>query len=124
MAKQKSKTNIEPNNYLIYKDIKPESKFSVLVAMVKMGLLLLGIAGIAMDFFREDGILKKLLGKLFESTASMMMIPVIILVLWFLNRWISSASKSETKKSGDLPMYVMMLVGAYYLFRLLTKGSF
>ena len=124
MAKQKSKTNIEPNKYLIYKDIKPESKFSVLVAMVKMGLLLLGIAGIAMDFFREDGILKKLLGKLFESTASMMMIPVIILVLWFLNRWISSASKSETKKSGDLPMYVMMLVGAYYLFRLLTKGSF
>ena len=124
MAKQKSKTNIEPNKYLIYKDIKPESKFSVLVAMVKMGLLLLGIAGIAMDFFREDGILKKLLGKLFESTASMMMIPVIILVLWFLNRWISSECKSETKKSGDLPMYVMMLVGAYYLFRLLTKGSF
>ena len=55
MAKQKSKTNIEPNKYLIYKDIKPESKFSVLVAMVKMGLLLLGIAGIAMDFFREKG---------------------------------------------------------------------
>jgi len=65
-----------------------------------------------------------MLGKLFESTTSMMMIPVIIFVLWLLNRWMSSASKSETKKSGDVPMYVMMLIGAYYLFRLITTGSF
>lgn len=36
----------------------------------------------------------------------------------------SSGSKSETKKSGDVPMYVMMLIGAYYLFRLITTGSF
>jgi len=54
----------------------------------------------------------------------MMMIPVIIFVLWLLNRWMSSGSKSETKKSGDVPMYVMMLIGAYYLFRLITTGSF
>jgi membrane protein insertase Oxa1/YidC/SpoIIIJ len=123
MAKQKPKDKIDPNKYLQNKDINPESKLSVLAAMVRMGLMLLGIAGIATEFFNDDGVLKKVLGKLFESSTSMMMIPVIVFVLWLLNRWMSSASKSETKKSGDVPMYVMMLVGAYYLFRLVTTGS-
>jgi membrane protein insertase Oxa1/YidC/SpoIIIJ len=123
MAKQKPKDKIDPNKYLQNKDINPESKLSVFAAMVRMGLMLLGIVGIATEFFNDDGVLKKVLGKLFESSTSMMMIPVIVFVLWLLNRWMSSASKSETKKSGDVPMYVMMLVGAYYLFRLVTTGS-
>ena len=122
MAKQNEK--VDPNKYLKNKDIQPESKFSVFLATLRMGLMLIGIAGIAMEFFKEGGWLKTLLGKLFESKASMMMIPVIIFVLWLLNRWMSSGSLSETKKSGDLPMYVMMFVGAIYLFRLITKGSF
>lgn len=124
MAKQKPNDKIDPNKYLKNKDIQAESKLSVLAAIGRMSLMLLGIVGIAMEFFSDDGILKKILGKLFESTTSMMMIPVIIFVLWLLNRWMSSSSKSETKKSGDVPMYVMMLVGAYYLFRLITTGSF
>jgi membrane protein insertase Oxa1/YidC/SpoIIIJ len=124
MAKQKPNDKTDPNKYLKNKDIQAESKLSVLAAMGRMGLMLFGIAGIAMEFFKDDGVLKKILGKLFESTTSMMMIPVIIFVLWLLNRWMSSSSKSETKKSGDIPMYVMMLIGAYYLFRLATTGSF
>jgi len=124
MAKQKQNNKIDPNKYLKNKDIQPESKFSVLAAMGRMGLMLLGIVGIAMEFFSDDGILKRILGKVFESTTSMMMIPVIIFVLWLLNRWMSSSNKSETKKSGDVPMYIMMLIGAYYLFRLITTGSF
>ena len=74
--------------------------------------------------FREDGWLKTGLAKLFESTTSMMLIPVIIFALWLLNRWITSPNKSETSKSGDLPMYLMMATGTYYLFRLITTGSF
>lgn len=117
MAKQ------DPNKYLKNKDIKPESKASVLGAVVRMGLMLVGIIGLALELFREDGWISTLLSKLFESTTSMLMIPVIILALWLLNRWISSPNKSETKKSGDLPMYFMMAVGVFYLFRLYTTGS-
>lgn len=117
MAKQ------DPNKYLKNKDIKPESKTSVLAATVRMGLMLVGIIGLALELFREDGWISTLLGKLFESTTSMLMIPVIILALWLLNRWVSSPNKSETKKSGDLPMYFMMAVGVFYLFRLYTTGS-
>ena len=53
----------------------------------------------------------------------MMFIPVIMLVLWLLNRWFSAPAKNETKKSGNLPMFLMMAAGAYYLFRLVTTGG-
>lgn len=124
MANQKPNAKTDPNKYIKNKDIQPESKLSVAAAIGRMGLMLIGIAGVAVEFFKDDGVLKEILGKLFESTSSMMMIPVIVLVLWLLNRWMSSGNASETKKSGDMPMYLMMLIGAYYLFRLITTGSF
>lgn len=115
--------NVDPNKYLKNKDIKAESKFSVLIAILRMGLMLTGIIGIALEMFRENGWLSKMLGKLFESTTTMMFIPLIIFIIWLVNRWISSPNKSATKKSGDVPMYIMMGVGAYYLFRLYSTGS-
>ena len=104
--------NIDPNKYRKNKDIKPESVLSNIAAIGRMGLMLIGITGIAMELFRDDGWLKNALSKLFESTTSMMFIPVIIFVMWLLNRWMTSPNKSETSKSGDLPMYAMMAVGA------------
>jgi hypothetical protein len=36
----------------------------------------------------------------------------------------TSPNKAETSRSGDLPMYLMMGAGGYYLFRLITTGGF
>lgn len=116
--------NIDPNKYSKNNNINPESNLGSAFAFGRMALMLVGIIGLALELFRDDGWLQKVLAKLFESTTTMMFIPVIIFVLWLLNRWMSSASKSETKKSGDVPMYIMMAVGAYYVFRLVTTGSF
>ena len=124
MANQKPGKKVDPNRYSKNIDIQAESKMGTLAAVVRMGLMLIGIAGLAMELFRDDGWLKKGLAKLFESTTSMMFIPVIIFVLWLLNRWMSSGNKGETRKSGELPMYAMMAAGAYYLFMLVTTGGF
>lgn len=115
--------NKDPNKYAKNKDIKPESLLSNIVAGGKLALMLLGIVGIALEFFKDDGWLKVIWGKIFQSTTSMISIPIIILVLWLLNRWMSGTGKDETAKSGDLPMYVMIAVGVYYLFRLVTTGA-
>jgi hypothetical protein len=115
--------NIDPNKYAKNKDINPESKLSVLFAVVKMGLMLVGIAGLALELFQENGLFSRLMSKLFESTSTMMLIPVIIFAIWLLNRWFSSPNKSEVKRSGDYPMYLMMAIGAYYLFKIITSGS-
>lgn len=116
--------SVDPNKYSKNKDIKPETAMSGILAALKMGLMILGLIGIAIEIFREDGWLKTLLAKLFESTTTMLFIPVIIFVLWLLNRMMSSNQKGEVNKSGDLPMYIMMGIGAYYLFRLITTGGF
>jgi hypothetical protein len=115
---------MDPNKYSKNKDIKPETAMSSVIAAAKMGLLILGLVGIAIELFKEDGWLKTLIAKLFQSTTTMLFIPVIIFVLWLLNRMMSSNKKGEVNKSGDLPMYIMMGVGAYYLFKLITTGSF
>lgn len=86
--------------------------------------MLIGIIGLAMEPFRDDSWLKTTLAKLFASTTSMMFIPVIIFVLWLLNRWMTSPNKPETSRSGDFPMYLMMAAGAYYQFKLITTGAF
>lgn len=53
-----------------------------------------------------------------------MLIPVIIVVGWLFNHFISSSAKGEKKKTGDIPMYAMMLIGAYYVYRLVATGGF
>ena len=116
--------SVDPNKYSKNKDIKPETALSGILAALKMGLLILGLIGLAIELFKEDGWLKTLLAKLFESTTTMLFIPVIIFALWLLNRMMSSNKKGEVNKSGDLPMYIMMGIGAYYLFRIVTTGGF
>lgn len=113
----------DPNKYAKNKDIKPDSLLGNLAAIGKMLLMIVGIIGIALEFFKSDGVLSTILSKLFQSTTTMLFIPVIIFVLWLLNRMMSSNKKGETNKSGDLPMYIMMAIGAFYLFRLITTGS-
>jgi membrane protein insertase Oxa1/YidC/SpoIIIJ len=116
--------NIDPNKYSKNKDIKPDSPLANIVAIGKLLLIFLGLIGIAFEFFKPDGWLKTLFTKLFESSTNMMLIPLIILVLWVLNRWMTAPSKSETNKSGDLPMYIMMALGTFYLFKLISTGAF
>jgi len=115
---------IDPNKYSKNADINPESKFSVLLAVVRMVLMGIGLIGVSLELFREGGWLSKLMGKVFESTTTMLLIPVILLALWLLNRWLSTPNKSETKKSGDIPMYIMIAIGIYYIYRIFTTGSF
>lgn len=114
---------MDPNKYSKNADLKPDSTFDTIKSVVSMILMVLGIAGLSIDMFREGGLLGKLVDTVFRSTTSMLLIPLIIGVLWLINRMISSADKGGTKKSGNLPMFLMVLVGAYYAFRLATTGG-
>lgn len=114
----------DPNKYSKNSDIEADTPLKTIMSFGGMVLLLIGLIGIAMEFFKDEGWLKSALGWLFESTTRMMFIPVIIFVLWLLNRWMSSAAIGEKKKSGDLPMYIMMALGAFYVFRIVSTGGF
>ena len=114
----------EPNKYAKNADIKADTPLKTVLSVVGMGLMVLGLFGIAVDFFKDDGVFKSALSWLFDSTEHMLLIPVIALVLWFLNKMMSSTNPNESKKSGNIPMYAMMLVGVFYIYRFITTGGF
>ncbi|MDZ4098199.1 MAG: hypothetical protein U1E13_05795, partial [Methylophilaceae bacterium] len=88
-----------------------------------VGLMLVGIIGIAVEMFREDGLLKRWLKSLFSSTEGLMTAVAIAVVAYFFWRWLNAAPDGKASKRGDIPMYAMMAVGAFFLFRLFTTGS-
>ncbi len=114
----------DTNKYSKNANINPESHLSSILAMLRMALMLIGIFGITFELFRENGWLSKLLGGIIDSTANMLLIVVALLGLWLLNRMLSSPNKSETKKIGDMPMYIMMAIGVFYIYRIFTSGGF
>ncbi|MEE9331001.1 MAG: hypothetical protein V3U89_02115 [Methylophilaceae bacterium] len=113
---------MDPNKYKKNADIRADTLLQNVVSTVSMLLMVAGIIGIALEFFKDDGWLSKSFAYLFQSTTTMMLIPLIALALWLLNRWISTPSKNETKKSGNVPMYLMMAAGAYTIFQYATGG--
>jgi membrane protein insertase Oxa1/YidC/SpoIIIJ len=105
------------------RDIKPDTLFHTLSAVGRMGLALLGIIGIAFDFFRDNGWLQKMLNKILDSSLGLTSIPLIIGALYLLNRWVSSSADGKATSRGDLLLYIMMAIGAFFLYRLITTGS-
>jgi hypothetical protein len=114
---------MDPNKYLKNANIRPESLSRTILSITFFSLMIIGIIGVALDAFRDDGLIGKTLLFFTRSTQTMLLIPVILLGLWLLNRMISTPNKNETKKSGNLPMYIMMLLGVYYVFRFISTGG-
>lgn len=106
------------------KNIKPESLFETIMATFRMGLCLLGIIGLSVETFRDDGWLKRALGKLFTSDTALVAIPLIFIGLFLVNRLMSAPTDDKNKWIGDLPLYLMMGIGAFFLFKLATTGGF
>lgn len=102
---------------------KPDSLITTLAAVGRFGLMLLGIIGISVEIFRDDGWLKQLIGKAFASPGTLLLIPLAIGALYVLDKVITNAAGTASKK-GDIPLYIMMAIGAFFLFRLITTGSF
>ena len=113
----------EPNKYAKNANIKADTPLKTIVSAVGLILMLIGLAGIGLDFFKEGGWVKTAIAWLFESTTRMLIIPVIIFALWLVNRMMSSTNPNESKKSGNIPMYIMMAVGAFYIYRFIATGE-
>lgn len=101
----------------------PDSLVDTLLAVGRFGLMLLGIIGISVEIFRDNGWLKQLIGKAFASPGTLLLIPLAIGALYLLDKAITNAAGTASKK-GDIPLYIMMAIGAFFLFRLITTGSF
>jgi membrane protein insertase Oxa1/YidC/SpoIIIJ len=114
----------EPNKYAKNADIKADTLAKTLMSVAGMTLLVIGLLGIAMEFFKDDGVLGSIWDWLWEDTSHLFAIPAVAVALWLFNSYLTSSAKGEKKKSGDIPMYIMMAIGAFYVFRFVTTGGF
>lgn len=114
---------MDPNKYSKNADIKADSPMQNVVSVVSFLLVIAGLVGLAMEFFKEDGWVRSLFSYLFQSTNHMLLIPLIGFVLWLLNKFISAPANGGTKKSGNLPMYIMMALGVYTVYQYTLGGG-
>ena len=114
----------EPNKYAKNKDIEADTLLKTLSSFGGILLVIIGLVGIAMEFFKENGFIGRIWDWLWSDTSHLIAVPVVFAALWLFNNFLSSSSKGEKKKAGDIPMYIMMAIGAYYVFQLVTTGGF
>jgi hypothetical protein len=113
----------DPNKYAKNANIKADTLQKTVLSVAGIGLMMLGLIGLALEFFKEDGTLGAIWDWLWDDTTHLIAIPAVIFVLWLFNNWITSSAKGEIKKAGNTPMYIMMAIGAYYLYRFISTGG-
>lgn len=103
---------------------KPDSLLATLVAIGRLGLVLTGLIGVSVVVFRDNGLLNQLLDNMFSSSAWIIGILIAAVIIFYINRWLTAPRAKKMHSRGDLPLYLMMGIGAFFLFRLLTTGGF
>jgi len=106
------------------KEIRPDSITATLLAVGEISLVLIGLVGLSVEVFRDQGWFKQLIDKMLYSPMGLLFIPVAVLFVFLLNRWMLSPAAGKESGRGNLPLYALMAVGAYYLFKLISRGSF
>lgn len=104
-------------------DIEADTPIKTIISTAKFGLVLLGMVGISVEFFRDDGWLKTFINKMLNSSLGAWWFLVIAIFLFILNRIITDNTTGKASKRGNLPFHVMMLIGAFFLYRLLVDGE-
>jgi hypothetical protein len=85
---------------------------------------MIGLIGISVQFFRDNGWLKQIVAKMANSPIGLFSFPLLFILLFIINKWLSGKTDGKASERGNLPMYLMMTIGAYFLFNIISKGSF
>lgn len=104
---------------------KPDSLISLLWAVVQFFLLLCGLIGLSVQLFREKGWLHQALRGLMnaESTTLVVTLPVALLVFLAVKSWLTSQDREKSSLAADAMLYVMMAVGAWFIYSYLANGD-
>ena len=105
---------------------KPESLMNILKAGAMFVLVVLGIIGVAVSVFSEGGWLGMFFDKLTNFEADLLVIvPLVLVFLYVVKVWFEKTTgKSSAEVMGNMALFIMMGFGLFFLYRLLTLGSF
>lgn len=102
---------------------KPDTLLATLLAVGRFSLVIVGLIGISVHIFRDGGWLNMLFGRMFASNSWLLIFPLVLVVVYLANRWISTVPDDKPYTRGDIPLYIMMGVGVFFLVKLVSTGS-
>lgn len=105
------------------RDIKPESLFTTIFSVSRFVLIVVGILGISIEFFRDEGWLKTAISKMMNSDLGMYSFLILFGGLYLVSLWVDKAGPTKASKRGDMPFNVMMLIGVYFVYHWIATGS-
>ena len=102
--------------------------FTILGSFLVGALILTGIGGIAYHLFRDDGLISRGMGALWEAhyQAPIMTILLIIAAIFVIKTLYSMQTPSDSKrdnKVADFVLFAFIATGIFFLGRLLTTGQ-
>jgi hypothetical protein len=105
---------------------RPDSLLSIILSVAQLLLVVIGLIGISVEFFRDKGWLKQTLSAILNTSISTLIValPVVLMVFLVGKSWMNSQSERETSSlAGDVMLYFMMLVGAWFIFSYISSGG-
>ena len=96
-------------------------------SFITIGLVLAGLGGVSYNMFKEGGWLGAFFNKFvdFQIDNPMIAIPVTIGTVFIGKMWYDhQIAKGHTSKMPDVLVYVIMAAGLFFLWRLVSTGSF
>jgi hypothetical protein len=105
---------------------KPDNPIATMLALIQLIVMLVGIIGLGVHFFAEKGWLKRFLDGLFSADTGTIAVTVLPILAagYLLHRWMTSKSEGIQKTVGDIMMYLMMLAGAFFIYKVMADGTF
>lgn len=113
---------MDPRDYDKNRDIRPDSGWKILQALVTVTLIVCGLIGIAVRLFASDMTPYDWWQWITASTFNTILAFLAVIAVIIFHRYITHISTEKRRNASNLPVYIMMLVGVYFIYHLLTTG--
>lgn len=103
--------------------IRLDSPWQVAQALLTLGLMLCGLIGIAIHLFGSDLAPGGAYAWIQASPLHIILVLMIAIAALLFHRYITHISNQQRRFATNLPLYLLMLLGVYFIYRLLTTGQ-
>jgi uncharacterized membrane protein YfcA len=113
---------MDPNRYSKNRTIRPDGPWQIVKALLTLGLMICAFIGIAVHVFGSDHGPSDWLQWLTASPFNASLVAVGLVSAFIFHRYITHISNQQRQSASNLPVYAMMLLGAYFIYQLITTG--
>jgi hypothetical protein len=113
---------MDPNRYSKNRTIRPDSAGQIVQALFTLGLMVCGFIGIAVHVFGSDQGPTDWLAWIAASPLNIALTVIGLVSAFAFHRYITHISTQQRRSASNLPVYAMMLLGAYFIYQLISTG--